>query len=53
MNMYLFELKSLRKSVIMWTCVLIALAGIFLSIYPSMAKDAADFKALLSNTLHR
>lgn len=49
MNMYLYELKSQRKSAILWTCALLALAGIFLSIFPSMAKDAADFKALLSN----
>lgn len=49
MNMYLHELKALRKSAIIWTCSLIALAALFLSIYPSMANDAADFKKLLSN----
>lgn len=49
MNMYLQELRSMRKSLIIWTCSLIALAAIFLSIYPSVAKDAADFKTLLSN----
>lgn len=48
MNMYLHELKSLRKSTIIWTCVLIALAALFLSVYPSMANDAVDFKKLLS-----
>jgi|GEM_PF-108664 len=48
MNMYLHELKSLRKSAFIWTCVLIALAALFLSIYPGMASDAADFKKLLS-----
>lgn len=48
MNMYLHELKSLRKSAFIWTCVLIALAALYLSIYPSMASDAADFKKLLS-----
>lgn len=49
MNMYLQELKSLRKSAILWTCVMIALAAIFLSVYPSMANDALDFKKLLGN----
>lgn len=47
MNMYMHELKSLRKSTIIWTCAMIALAGIYFSIYPSLAKDAEDFKKLL------
>lgn len=49
MNMFLYELKSLRKSTIIWICALIALAALYLSIYPSMAKDAEDFKEILSN----
>ncbi|MFA6939970.1 MAG: ABC transporter permease subunit [Clostridiaceae bacterium] len=49
MNMYMHELKSLRKSAFIWACVLIALAALFLSVYPGMANDAADFKKLLSN----
>lgn len=49
MNMYLHELKSLRKSVIIWTCALIALAALYLSIYPSMVKEGANFKELLSS----
>jgi ABC-2 type transport system permease protein len=48
MNMFLYELKSLRKSIIIWTLSLLALAALYLSIYPSMAKDAEDFKELLS-----
>ena len=47
MNMYLHELKALRKSAIIWTCAIIALAALFLSMYPGMAKDAQDFKKLL------
>lgn len=47
MNMYLHELKSMRKSLIIWTCSIIGLALIYFSVYPSMAKDAADFKRLL------
>lgn len=49
MNMYLHELKSLLKSTIIWTCILIALAALYLSIYPSMAQDAEDFKKLLGS----
>lgn len=48
MNIYIFELKSQRKSAIMWSCAMIALALLFLSIYPGVAKDANDFKALLA-----
>lgn len=49
MNIYLHELKSLRKTAIIWTCAMIAIAALYLSLYSSMAQDAADFKALLSN----
>ncbi|MFT4143454.1 MAG: ABC transporter permease subunit [Mobilitalea sp.] len=47
MNMFLYELKALRKSIITWTISMLALAALYLSIYPSMAKDAEDFKQLL------
>ncbi|WP_100488800.1 ABC transporter permease subunit [Sporolactobacillus pectinivorans] len=49
MNMYLHELKSLRKSTIVWTIVIIALAALYLSVYPGMVKDAEGFKKLLGN----
>lgn len=49
MNMYLFELKSLKKQTIIWVSAMIALAALYLSIYPSIAKDANEFKELLSN----
>lgn len=48
MNMYLHELKSLRKSTIIWTCAVVSLAALFLSVYPGVAKDAEDFKQLLA-----
>ena len=51
MNIYLYELKSQRKSAIIWTCTMIALAVLFLSIYPDLAKDANDFKACWPNIL--
>lgn len=47
MNMYLHELKSLRKSTIIWACALIALAVIYFSVYKGVVKDATDFKNLL------
>ncbi|HWT74859.1 MAG TPA: ABC transporter permease subunit [Mobilitalea sp.] len=47
MNMFLYELKALRKSTIIWTLSMLALAVLYLSMYPSIAKDAMDFKDLL------
>lgn len=47
MNMYLYELKSLRKSTIIWTLSMLGLAALYLSLYPNMAEDAEEFKKLL------
>ena len=49
MNMYLHELKSLRKSAIIWTCAMIALATLYFSVYPVIVTEADDFKNLLGN----
>jgi len=49
MNMFLYEMKSLRKSMITWTLSMLGLAALYLSIYPSMVKDAEDFKELLGS----
>lgn len=45
--MYLHELKSLRKSTIIWAIVIVALAALFLSMYPNIANDADNYKKLL------
>ena len=47
MNMFIHELKAYRKSTIIWTISLIAIMGLFLSFFPSIARDADDFKKLL------
>lgn len=49
MNMYLHEIKSLRKSAAVWALVMIALALLYFSVYPGIQSDAADFKKLLGN----
>ena len=49
MNLYLYELKSQRKSAILWACAMTALAALYLSLYPGISKDINDFKSLLSN----
>src|SRR5665811_154750 len=47
MNVFIHELKSYRKSTIIWTLSLCAFAVIFLLMYPAFTKDvAASRKAL-------
>ena len=49
MNMYLHELKSLRKTTIIWLCAIIAIAALYLSLFPSIANDANNaFKNMLT-----
>jgi len=40
MNIYRQELKMLRGSFIVWTLALLALATVYLSVYPAFARDA-------------
>jgi ABC-2 type transport system permease protein len=47
MNMYLYELKAYRKSTIIWTLSLVVLIVFFLSLFPSISKDAEAFKKLI------
>lgn len=47
MNMFLHELRSYRKSAIIWNISFVALIILFLSIYPSFANSAADVKKML------
>ncbi len=49
MNMFLYELKSHVKSMLLWTLSMLGLAALYLSIYPKMAQDAEDFKKLLGS----
>lgn len=47
MNMYLHELKSNRKSTIIWVAALIGSLALFLSFFPSLAHDTAQYKQVL------
>lgn len=47
MNMFLHELKAYRKSTIIWSISLVLVALLMLSMFPSIAKDAENFKKLL------
>lgn len=49
MNIFLYELKSLRKATLIWTLSLIALAALYFSMYSGVEKDAAGFRELLGN----
>lgn len=48
MNIYLHELRSLRKTTLIWTLSIIALAALFLSVYSSTSSDVEGFKKILS-----
>ena len=43
MNMFLYELKSLRKSTITWAISILALAALYLSMYASIMGEAEEF----------
>lgn len=47
MNMFLHELRAYRKSTIIWTCSLVALIILMLSMFPSFSKDVTEFKKLI------
>lgn len=47
MNILIHELKAYRKSTIIWTLSLILVVALFMSMFPSFAKDAEEFKKLL------
>jgi ABC-2 type transport system permease protein len=49
MNIYLYEQKAQRKSAVIWTCSLIGLAALYLSLYGGIVEDAEGFKELLGN----
>lgn len=47
MNMFLHELEAYRKSTIIWTFALVALVILFLSMFPSISREAEEFKKIL------
>ncbi|MBP1754652.1 MAG: hypothetical protein H6Q59_1050 [Firmicutes bacterium] len=47
MNIFLYEIKSLYKSTLIWICSLIGLSALFLSVYPSMTEDAAGLREII------
>lgn len=47
MNIFLHELRAYRKSATLWTCAMIGLVLLFLSMFPSFSREAAEFKLVL------
>lgn len=49
MNIFLHELKSYRKSIIIWAGSMTALAVMYIFIFKNLGSDIEDFKVLLNN----
>ncbi len=49
MNIYIQELKSLFKSILIWTISIVGLIIFLFAVYPGLAKDADKFMLLLEN----
>lgn len=48
MNMYLHELKALFRNALFWALGMTAIVSLYFSLYPSVLRDAAGFKNILS-----
>ncbi|WHY86271.1 ABC transporter permease subunit [Neobacillus novalis] len=47
MNIFLHELRAYRKSTMIWSISLAAIVVFYMSLYPSFARDAAEFTKIL------
>jgi len=47
MNIFFHELKAYRKSTIIWSVSLVMIIVLFMSFYPSFARDADEFKKIM------
>lgn len=48
MNIFLHELKVYRKSMIIWSLSLLVIVVLFMSFYPSFAKDSEEFTKIMA-----
>ena len=48
MNVFKFELRSLRIMLLLWALAFVALITIYVSVYPSFSKDAAATRQLFA-----
>lgn len=49
MNVFRYELKAARVTVLMWIVATLAMVALYMSVYPAFAKDATDFMELIKN----
>lgn len=49
MNIYTYELRTYRKSVIMWSLSMLGLLMIFMSMYPAFARDSQILERVMVN----
>lgn len=49
MNIFMYELKTYRKSIAIWSLSILALFLMFMAFYPTMASDAALLDLMLEN----
>jgi len=49
MNIFLHELKAYRKSIIIWSCSMAALAGLYIIMFSGLQGDIEDFKNLIKS----
>ncbi|WP_337102083.1 ABC transporter permease subunit [Paenibacillus sp. YIM B09110] len=47
MNMFVHELKAYRKSMLVWTCSLIGILILLMSLFPAVSKDIDEFSKVL------
>jgi ABC-2 type transport system permease protein len=47
MNIFFHELKAYRKSTLIWSVSLVMIIVLFMSFYPSFAKDAEEFQKIM------
>ncbi|WP_077620525.1 ABC transporter permease subunit [Bacillus sinesaloumensis] len=47
MNVFFHELRALRKTTIIWTLSLVGVVVLFMSMFPTIAKDIEDYKKVL------
>ncbi|WP_335872529.1 ABC transporter permease subunit [Bacillus sp. 2205SS5-2] len=48
MNVFMYELKAIRKSTLIWTGALVVLVVFFMSMFPAITKEIEEFKKLLA-----
>lgn len=49
MNIYLQELRSYRKSLLIWCISLVALLALYMSLFPTITKDAQNYLKILES----